>query len=146
MWNIDFNTRAHSIAVPVMTLGRPRPSAGPGCTPASCEPFIGRCTCFSPSPILSGGGRALGRMQNSATTPLFKGLSTGAEPLQAGQRGAPDHPAVEKGLISSSPQSSKSLILRVATARPLVLAIAAIWPSKLLIGRPSSLRCPRISP
>ena len=40
-----------------------------------------------------------------------------------------------KGLTRSTPQASKSLMLRVATASPLELAMPAIWPSGTLIGR-----------
>ncbi len=51
-----------------------------------------------------------------------------------------------KGLSRSTPHSSKSLVFRVATDSPRDLAIAAIWPSGTLIGRPDSLRNPIISP
>jgi len=51
-----------------------------------------------------------------------------------------------KGLATSIPQFSKSGTLRVATARWLRRAIAAICPSGKLIGRPGSLRSPINSP
>ena len=41
------------------TVSAAHVSPEPGCTPASCEPYIGRCSRFCPSPSLSG-GRALG--------------------------------------------------------------------------------------
>lgn len=50
-----------------------------------------------------------------------------------------------KGLISSISQCPKSRILRVAKAKLLLRATAAIWPSGRLMGRPFSLRRPIIS-
>src|SRR6185295_616775 len=50
------------------------------------------------------------------------------------------------GLRISTPHSSKSRTLRVATAEPFALAIAAIWPANTLSGRPISLRLPITAP
>ena len=52
----------------------------------------------------------------------------------------------ENGLISSIWHSSKSLIFLVATAKPRDRAMDAICPSRLLMGRPISLRWPRTAP
>lgn len=49
------------------------------------------------------------------------------------------------GLITSTPQPSKSRVLRVATGIPAARAIAAIWQSASGIGRPDDRRPAAIS-
>jgi len=64
------------------------------------------------------------------------------------QRGPNENPAAMdefcaysiQGLITVIPHPSKSWTLRVATAAPCAQAMAAIWPSNALIGRPAVLR------
>ena len=55
-------------------------------------------------------------------------------------------PQSSKGFTNSNPHLSKSRTLRVATESWLARAMAAIWPSKMLIGRPSFRRRPINSP
>lgn len=45
-----------------------------------------------------------------------------------------------QGLIKSMPQPSKSGVFRVATGAPWACAIAAIWQSACMIGRPAARR------
>lgn len=49
------------------------------------------------------------------------------------------------GLITSTPQPSKSRVLRVTTGIPVARAIDAIWQSASAIGRPADLRPAAIS-
>jgi len=69
------------------------------------------------------------------------GLSAGIDQRTSGASGVNS-----KGLMISTPHSTKCRTLRVATAKPFALAIDAICPSKMLIGRPICLRLPISAP
>lgn len=85
-----------------------------------------------------------GDKKDGATTEEKKSTQVAANDRQMARQMGSDT-IYTNGLISSMPQSSKSLVFRVATANPWARAMPAICPSGRLMARPVSLRCPMIS-
>lgn len=154
---------------------RARPAPGPGGTPARSALPVARRLNWRPWPVARGRGarrggaacacpgdaRRRGRVavdpnlvvqapafRRKVATESLAGEGMARKlPLAALGRSGPRHQgAGVKGFTTSIPQLSKSTTFRVATAKWLVRAIAAICPSGTLIGSPSSFRSPISSP
>ncbi len=130
------------------TASRSRPIRAPF-SPGS-HLLLGRCRCSAPSsPDVCREClvRASHRIVHGIQDGLIRHLSLPRSVLspQALCRSALQI-LDSKGLMTSTPQFSKSRTFRVATDKWSRRAIAAIWPSVTLIGSPSSLRSPISSP